>query len=292
MKEFSIIIITGLSGSGKSTAIHALEDAGYFCVDNLPVALLSSFLDLRAGSGSGEQKIALGMDIREREFVETYSRAFEELRSKGYHPNVVFLEASDEILLKRFSQTRRQHPVRGGSLLESIRLERAQIHGLKEHADKVIDTSQLTAHELKAQIMQYARRGVRTERVRIGIVSFGFKYGIPPEADMIIDVRFIPNPYFVAELQSLDGRDPTVHAFVRKWPETEAFLERYLSLLDFLIPLYEKEGKSYLNIGVGCTGGRHRSIVIAEEIFRHLNTNNRHVTLSHRDLELAQEIKV
>lgn len=289
MKGIDIIIITGLSGSGKTTAIRALEDAGYFCVDNLPVALLSSFLDLRTESASATDKLALGMDIREKEFVEKYAQTFEALRSKGYPVNVVFLEASDEVLLKRFSQTRRQHPVGRSSLLESIRWEREQLQGLKERADKVIDTSQLTAHELKAQIMQYTRRGVRTERVRIGIVSFGFKYGIPPEADMIIDVRFIPNPYFIPELKGLDGRDPTVQAYVKKWPETTAFLERYLSLLDFLIPLYEKEGKSYFNIGVGCTGGRHRSIVVAEEIFAHLNRDNRQVTLRHRDLELGQE---
>lgn len=289
MKDFNITIITGLSGSGKTTAIRALEDAGYFCVDNLPVALLPSFLELRTGSGSTKDKLALGMDIREREFVATYAQTFEQLRSRGYHVNVVFLEASDEVLLKRFSQTRRQHPVKRESLVDSIRLERAQLQGLKEQADKVIDTSQLTAHELKAQVMQYTRRGIRTDRVHIGIVSFGFKYGIPPEADMIIDVRFIPNPYFVPELKGLDGREKTVQTYVNRWPETSAFLERYLSLLDFLIPLYEKEGKSYFNIGVGCTGGRHRSIVIAEEIFTHLNRDNRQVTLSHRDLELAQE---
>ena len=288
MKNWSIIIITGLSGSGKSTALDALEDAGYFCVDNLPVMLLPNFLELRSIQGPEVQKLALGMDLREKEFAKSYPEIFQQLGEKGYSFEIFFMEASEEVLLKRFSQTRRQHPVAGaGRLIESIRSEREGLRGLKEAADKIIDTSHYTVHELRDIITQHADHGVRASKMRIGLVSFGFKYGVPLEADLLIDVRFVPNPHFVPELKSLDGRDDRVRQFIKKWPETQAFLEKYLALLEFLLPLFEKEGKSYLTIAVGCTGGRHRSVAIATEIFAFLKRGNREITLTHRDIELA-----
>jgi UPF0042 nucleotide-binding protein len=288
MKNLNIIIITGLSGSGKSTAINTLEDAGYFCVDNLPVLLLPKFLELRSGSVSEVQKLAFGMDLRQKEFVKNYREVFFMLRKEGYHFVMLFLESSEEVLLKRFSETRRQHPVSGGkNLLDSIRSEKGQLSGLKEIADKIIDTSSLTVHQLKDVILQQVEQGVKSERMRVAVLSFGFKYGVPLEADLMIDVRFIPNPYFIPELKKLDGKDDRVRRFVMKWRETREFLEKYFSLLDYLIPFYEKEGKSYLTIAVGCTGGRHRSVTVAEEIFEHLKSQKGEILLQHRDMGLT-----
>jgi len=286
MKNLIIIIITGLSGSGKSTAIDALEDTGFFCVDNMPVLLLPKFLDLRTDSASEIQKLALGMDIREKEFVKKYQEVFEQLRQDGYNLEILFLEASEKSLLERYSQTRRQHPVSNGeNLLDSIRAEKEQLKGLKEIADKIIDTSDLTIHQLKEVITKYAYRGIKGERMQIAVLSFGFKYGVPLEADLLIDVRFMPNPYFIPELKNLNGKDEQVKQFIKRAPETQNFLEKYLSLLEYLTPLYEKEGKSYLTIAVGCTGGRHRSVTIAEDISNHIKKLNRKITLTHRDIE-------
>ncbi len=288
MKNLNIIIVTGLSGSGKSTAINALEDAGYFCVDNMPVLLLPKFLELRSGSVSEVQKLAFGMDLRQKEFVRNYGETLSKLRSEGYHFIVLFLESSEDVLLKRFSETRRQHPVSGGrNLLDSIRFEKEQLREIKEIADKVIDTSHLTVHQLKQVVLQLVEHHVKGDRMRVAVLSFGFKYGVPREADLMIDVRFVPNPYFMPELKKLDGKDDRVRQFVMKWPETVDFLNKYLELLDYLLPLYDREGKSYLTIAVGCTGGRHRSVTIAETIFAHLRERKDDVLLQHRDLDLA-----
>lgn len=286
MNDLNIIIITGLSGSGKSTAIDALEDAGYFCVDNMPVLLLPKFLELRSGSVSEVQKLALGMDLREKEFTEKYGEVFDRLRKEGHRLEIVFLEASEEVLLKRYSQTRRQHPVsKEGRLIQSIRAEKTQLNGLKEIADKIIDTSNYTVHQLKEFITQYAYQGRNAERMRVTVLSFGFKYGIPLDTDLLIDVRFFPNPYFIPELKKLDGKDERVKQFVKKWQGTGSFLKKYFSLLEYLLPLYEKEGKSYLTVSVGCTGGRHRSVTIAEEIFDHLKRQRKEMTIIHRDID-------
>lgn len=288
MKQGKIIIITGLSGSGKSTAIKALEDVGFFCVDNLPVVLLPKFLELRAGSGSEISKIALVMDIREKGFISTYSDVLDGLYKQGYRFEILFLEASEEILLRRYSQTRMHHPLATGkSLMEAIRNEREQLKGLKGIADKVIDTSHYNVHELKAVILGHVLKVVQTGHAEVHILSFGYKYGIPYDADLVIDVRFLPNPYFVPELRGLDGMAPEVKMFVKKWDETQTFLKKYLDLLDYLIPLYKKKGKSYLTIAVGCTGGRHRSIVISDEIFQHLKKKADRINLVHRDIDLS-----
>ncbi len=287
-KRGKIVIITGLSGSGKSTAIKALEDVGFFCVDNLPVALLPKFLELRTYSDLEISKLALVMDIREKDFVSTYSDVLDRLRGLGYRFEILFLEASEEILLRRYSETRMHHPLaKGRSLLEAIHNERQQLEGLKGIADKVVDTSHYNVHELKAVILGHVLKAIQTGHVEVHVLSFGYKYGIPHDADLVIDVRFLPNPYFVPELKRLDGMAPEVKAFVKKWDETQIFLKKYLDLLDYLIPLYEKEGKSYLTVAVGCTGGKHRSVVIADEIFEYLKHETDHINLVHRDIELS-----
>ncbi len=288
LKRGKIVIISGLSGSGKSTAIKALEGVGFFCVDNMPVALLPKFLELRTGSDSEISKLALVMDIREKNFVSTYSDVLDRLGKQGYRFEILFLEASEEMLLRRYSETRMQHPLsNGGGLLEAIHNEREQLAGLKGIADKVIDTSHYNVHELKAVILGHVLKAIQTGQVDVHILSFGYKYGIPHDADLVIDVRFLPNPYFVPELKELDGLAPEVREFVKGWDETQVFLKKYLGLLDYLIPLYENEGKAYLTVAVGCTGGRHRSVVIAGEIFQYLNKKTDKINLVHRDVELG-----
>lgn len=286
MKSNNIIIITGLSGSGKSIALNVLEDEGYFCIDNMPVLLLLKFVELHSKMPSEVQKLAMCMDMREKAFGEKYDEVFRQLQEQGYGLRILFLEASESTLVKRYSQTRRKHPVSaGGRLQESIRFEKKSLQGIKKIAERVIDTSELSIHQLNKMVLQYANQGSGTEKMRIEILSFGYKYGLPLEADLLIDVRFIPNPYFHPDLKELDGKDVRVQNFVKKWDETREFLEKYFSLMDYLIPLYRKEGKAYLTIAVGCTGGRHRSVTIAEELFSHLNASHTETTLIHRDID-------
>ncbi|MBW2489252.1 MAG: RNase adapter RapZ [Deltaproteobacteria bacterium] len=286
MKQLIIIIITGLSGSGKSTAMAAFEDAGYYCVDNMPVALLPKFLELPIESDTGIAGIALAMDLREKKFLSEYSGVFESLKKEGYTFEILFLEADEDILVQRYSATRRQHPLsqQGKSLLEGIRAEKKQLADLRAVSDKIIDTSKYTVHELKTSIMEIARKTKGKVSMRIQVVSFGFKYGVPHDADLIIDVRFLANPYFVSDLKPLDGNHPKIKKFVLSHQETQAFLNKYLDLIDYLIPLYEKEGKAYLTIGVGCTGGRHRSVTIAGAIFDHLRKTKDQIEIVHRDI--------
>ncbi len=289
MKNIKVIIITGLSGSGKTTAINALEDAGFFCVDNLPVILLPKFLELRAETGSQITKLAMVMDLREREFLQRYHDIFTKLGEEGYLFEILFLEASTEILLRRYSQTRRKHPLsEEKGLIEGIQAERKELKGLREIADLIIDTSNYNVHELKEIILNHVLKAVPAKRMKIYLLSFGFKYGIPHDADLVIDVRFLPNPQFVQELKNLDGTSPRVKEFMDRWKETHIFLKKYLDLLNYLIPHYEKEGKSSLTIAVGCTAGTHRSVSIADNIFRELKKTTNLIILTHRDIELGR----
>lgn len=262
----------------------ALEDAGFYCIDNMPVDLLPKFLEMPIERDSDISGIALVMDLREKGFLARYSAVFSELRKKGYFFEILFLEAREEILVQRYSETRRQHPMSTGkSLLDDIRLEKKQLEDLRSAADLVINTSEFNVHELKSKIQDIARKSKKNVRMRINVLSFGFKYGIPYDADLIMDVRFMANPYFIPELKELDGEAQEIKDFVSSHADTRAFLEKYLDLLDYLIPLYEKEGKAYLTIALGCTGGRHRSVTIARTIYEHIHAMGKTVELNHRD---------
>jgi len=290
VKSLIIIIITGLSGSGKSTALAAFEDVGYYCVDNLPVDLLTKFLELPIQEATDISGLVFVMDLREKGFLTKYPSVFESLRQKGYHFKVLFLEADEETLLKRYSQTRRHHPLsQDKGLLDGIRTEKSQLQGLREIADSIINTSHMTVHQLKASIFDIAQTSTKQQTTRISVLSFGYKYGIPLEADLVMDVRFLPNPYFVPELKALDGESEKIQEYVLRNSVSRKFLKKYLDLLEYLLPLYEKEGKSYLTIAVGCTGGRHRSVVISRTVYNHLKKMGMPVELTHRDIDQTRE---
>ena len=289
MKKYKIIIISGLSGSGKSTAIAALEDAGFFCVDNMPVKLLPKFLELPVQDDTGIKGLAFVMDVREKSFLESWQPVFDDLRQKGHHFEILFLEADETVLLKRFSQTRRHHPLAGDkTLLLGIRDEIKLLEPLKGSATRIINTSNYNIHDLKSVIFNICRPQDKTETfpMRINVTSFGFKHGIPHDADLIMDVRFLANPYFMPELKAHDGKDKDVQDFVLNDDITLTFMEKFMDLIDFLVPLYEKEGKSYLTIAIGCTGGQHRSVVIAGALSAHIQKTGRAVDISHRDVDL------
>lgn len=285
MKDLKIFIITGLSGSGKSTAIAAFEDAGFYCVDNMPVALLPKFLRLPIKSSGEIAGLAFVMDLREKGFLLKYKSVFDSIRQTGCYFEILFLEADEEILLQRFSQTRRHHPLsHGNTLIENIRIEKEQLKDLKTCADRIINTSRYNVHELKSIISDIAHKSKNVSPMRMHVLSFGYKFGIPIDADLIIDVRFLENPYFKPDLRDLDGENEKVRNFVLKNRKTKTFLKKYIDLLDYLIPLYEKEGKAYLTIAVGCTGGRHRSVPIARTIFEYFKKSGIQAGISHRDI--------
>ncbi|MDR2724503.1 MAG: RNase adapter RapZ [Candidatus Adiutrix sp.] len=280
-----LLIVTGLSGSGKSTVLKALEDLGYLAIDNLPVDLLSKFLALRKESG-GFIRLAVGMDAREPELARQFEDRFREARDLGYELSLLFIDAAEEVLVKRFSETRRPHHLAPyGDLVAGIRAERDHLLPLREVADEVIDTSALKAGALRELVMDRFSQEGASRSMSVEILSFGFKNGLPPEADLMVDVRFLPNPFYHDELRALDGRDPAVSDFVMGAPETEGFLRRFSALLDYLLPLYRKEGKSYLTIAVGCTGGQHRSVAVAEALKAALSLAfDGPLTLRHRDI--------
>lgn len=285
MKHLRVVIITGLSGSGKSTALRALEDIGFFCVDNLPVILLPKFLSITLASTPEIKRVALVMDLRERSFLDKYHRIFEALKKKGYKIEIVFLESSDESLLHRFSETRRTHPLsERGMIMEGILLEREKLSSLKKMADTIVDTTSLNVHQLKDVIQRHISPTSKFKKMVINVTSFGYRYGLPAEADLVLDVRFLPNPYFVEELKHYDGNNRKVQKYVLQDKQSKKFLEKALALMNVLIPLYEKEGKVRLNIAMGCTGGRHRSVVMANKISSFFSSMKYIVNLNHRDI--------
>jgi UPF0042 nucleotide-binding protein len=280
-----LLVVTGLSGSGKSTALKVLEDLGFYCIDNLPVVLIPRFVELWESSREEVRRVALGLDVRERHFLDEFPRVFHELRERGVALEVLYLEASDEVLIRRFSETRRPHPAAGGGGIEDgIRRERERLRALRELADRIIDTSALTVHELRVALRDLVERP-ESDTMTIALVSFGYKYGLPMDADLALDCRFLPNPFFVDELRHRRGTDPTVADYVLKQEETEEFLRRFDNLLEFALPRYRREGKSYLTIALGCTGGRHRSIVLVEELRRRLEARGHRVLIRHRDAD-------
>jgi UPF0042 nucleotide-binding protein len=280
-----LLVVTGLSGSGKSTAIHVLEDLGFYCIDNLPVALIPRFVELWDSSGEEVRRVALGIDVRERVFLAELPRVCEELRAAGVALEVLYLEASDDVLVRRFSETRRPHPsADGGAVADGIRRERDKLRPLRELADRVVDTSALTVHELRAALRELIER-TDTGSMTVTLLSFGYKYGLPSDADLALDCRFLPNPFFVEELRPKTGMDAAVADYVLRRDETQEFLRRVVDLLEFALPRYQREGKSYLTIALGCTGGRHRSIVLAEELRRRLEARGHRVLVRHRDAE-------
>lgn len=283
--SFTVLIITGLSGSGKSTVLRALEDVGYFCIDNLPLSLLSPLLQEISRSHQDHRKIALVMDVRTQGFLENYQKVFRRLERQGYRLHIIFLEADEGALIRRFSQTRRQHPLADhASISQALQQERQSLAGLRQMAHRIIDTSSYNPHQLRKMVIAEYSDPLHEPRMALHLTSFAYKNGIPPEADLVFDVRFLPNPYFVEELRPLTGNEPRVREFVLKQPETQAFVTHLYNFLDFLLPLYQKEGKTHLNIAVGCTGGQHRSVVIANQLGEHLSQRNFPFTLSHRDL--------
>jgi len=283
-----VVVVTGLSGSGKSTAIKAFEDINYFCIDNLPVPLLGNFLSLCERDMPDITRIALGIDIRERQFLKDYDSIFSSLEDSGYRFEILFLEADNDILQRRYSQTRRVHPAAASDslLLAAINHEREQLNALRVRATRILDTGSLSVHQLKQMIVQRYAHVKENEQLSVQVLSFGYKYGLPLEADLVIDVRFLPNPYFVDCLRHLDGTTEDVRSWVLQWPAVREFLSDYCSLLLKLLPSYIQEGKRYLTLAVGCTGGKHRSVVIAEQIADRLRQNSYFLNVFHRDINL------
>src|SRR3990170_652910 len=285
MKNLSVVFITGLSGSGKSNAIKCFEDLGFFCVDNLPTALLPKFTELCTQSGNEINRVAIGIDVRERGFFKNFLEILDELKKENYAIEILFLEASDEALVRRFSETRRPHPLaKNGSVIDGIRLEREMLSELRKRADKIIDTTNYSVHQLKEILNKYYLES-EGRKLTISFISFGYKFGIPYDADLIFDVRFMQNPNFVKELKLLKGSDKRVIDYILKFQEAKAFLEKLYEFLRFLIPMYEKEGKSYLTIGIGCTGGRHRSVAVSEILKGYLEKEGYSLNIKHRDIE-------
>jgi UPF0042 nucleotide-binding protein len=284
--KLDVVVVSGLSGSGKSTAIRVFEDLGYYCIDNLPVVLIQKFLDLCDHSRASIGRVALGVDLRGREFFADYPLAFEELQSAGYRVEVLFFDAADDVLVRRFSETRRPHPLGGAAgPIAGIHRERELLVGLRGRADRIVDTSALTVHQLRDELHRLYRDADSADRLTVLLVSFGYKYGVPTDIDMLLDARFLANPFFVDELRPQTGCDPDVARFVLERLEAREFLCRAESLLDYTLPLYRREGKSYFTLAFGCTGGRHRSVALVERLRETLVQRGYHVQVQHRDIQ-------
>lgn len=281
------VIVTGMSGAGKSTALKMLEDMGYFCVDNLPVPLIPKMADLWRVSGTEINKAALGVDIRSGETFKELKHVLEELDDMGMKYEILYLESSDNVLVKRYKETRRFHPLSGsGSRVdEGIQKERNKVAFLKERADYLIDTSHMLTRELKAELTKIFVQNKEYKNLYISVLSFGFKYGIPADADLVFDVRFLPNPYYIDELRPMSGNDEPVRSYVMENEKAVCFLEKLVDMVEFLIPNYVQEGKTQLVIGIGCTGGKHRSVTLANELYDAIKGNEDYgIRVEHRDI--------
>jgi len=282
-QAIEFLIVTGLSGAGKSLATHFLEDLGFFCVDNLPPALIPKFAEIVREAESRIHRVALVIDVRGGEFFNALDTALLSLDAMGIPFQILFLDASDEVLVRRFEETRRKHPL-GGSVLDGIRSERRRLQPVKERAHKIIDTSTLTVRELREELTEAFLRASAERTLTVSVLSFGYKYGIPLDADLVFDVRFLPNPHYVEELRALPGNSPEVREFVLRWDQTREFQRRLHDLIEYLLPQYRAEGKTHLTIAIGCTGGKHRSVVIGEDLAAALRSGGYGIRLKHRDV--------
>jgi len=281
-----LVIITGMAGSGKSLAANALEDLGYFCVDNLPVGLIAPFRELIGRSRDPAESFVLVIDAREGRFLQELPEVVTSLRLAKEPVELLFFDCSDDVLKRRFSESRRPHPIArdGATLDQTIQEEREALRPLREIADRIIDTSNFTAHQLRSFLKNSFDTDDRPAGLRINVVSFGFKYGVPSQVDLLFDVRFLPNPYFIDDLRPLTGQDPKIQNFLREQEATEEFFTRLRDFVGFLLPHYANEGKSYLTVAIGCTGGKHRSVALTEWLGQHLQSENLPASISHRDL--------
>ena len=286
LERGGFVIVTGLSGSGKSLAHRCLEDMGWFCIDNLPIELIPKLSEVKALGGPGLARLCLTVDVREPKFAERFPTELIQLRARHERVQVVFLEADDEALMRRFSETRRRHPLAGDRpLQDGLAAERALLAGVRAEADSVLDTSEWTGQDLRDELWKRFGDPSAADRLTVGIVSFGYRHGLPAQADLVFDVRFMPNPFYVPDLRAFSGRDAPVKDFLRNRAEYREFMRLLEQMLDFLLPAYRREGKSYLTIAVGCTGGRHRSVAITEDLQAHLAERQVAASLTHRDCD-------
>jgi RNase adapter protein RapZ len=285
MPGLKLVVISGLSGSGKSHALNCFEDAGYFCIDNLPPALLPTFVDLCNQQGGEIKNVGLGIDVRERVFFSDLIGILERMKSLGHSVELLFLEAREDVLVRRFSESRRPHPLLPHlPVLEGVRFERERLQEMRRHADRIIDTSDLTVHDLRELLARQIRKDTAPRPLTISLLTFGFKFGVPYDVDLLFDVRFLRNPFFMPDLKPLTGEDPRVRNYVLSDPDAVAFIGKLDSLFQFLIPLFERERRSYLNVGIGCTGGQHRSVAIAVRLQECFAAAGYQVSVVHRDL--------
>ncbi len=280
------VIVTGMSGGGKSTALKMLEDSGYYCVDNLPVPLIEKFMELIMTPGTEISKVALGLDVRADQSIGDILKILHKLKNDGYSFEILFMDASDNVLIKRYKETRRMHPLSPeGRVADGVEKERAVLQGIKKNADYVIDTSNLLTRELKEEMERIFVNNEDYNSLMVTILSFGFKNGIPSDADLVFDVRFLPNPFYFDELKHKTGNDKEVQDYVMSFPEASDFMDKLVDMLDFLIPNYIKEGKYQLVVGIGCTGGRHRSVTLANELYARMKDHGSYgLKLYHRDI--------
>lgn len=284
--DIQFLIITGLSGAGKSNAMKVFEDFGYFCVDNLPPALVPKFAELCLQSDGRIRKTALAIDVRGGEFFDDLFASLAQLEEMGIDAEILFLDAADDVLVRRFEETRRKHPLaQAGGIMEGIQEERERLQAVKEQADKIIDTSEISVRDLRSEILETFVRGAQQDTLSVGVLSFGYKYGIPLDADLVFDVRFLPNPHYRESLRRLPGHSPKVRRFVLGQKATKEFVTRLVDMMDYLLPNYVEEGKAHLTVALGCTGGKHRSVVLADELAAHLQKNGYRVTVRHRDVK-------